>query len=145
MAKRLSKLKFHQDIHAKTYNDKISKPQQKYCLGTFSKNLIGGWGMGVGGLNRFYMATTLVLTSDVVYTRHLFSPREGFLTHQCNISENIKIIRIQRWNNDEDSTARNNWNAGAKENQQLDSGGPDQSQNIRHQPTYLKVFRPEPS
>ena len=30
---------------------------------------------------------------------------------------------------------------GLKENQQLDSGGPDQSQSIRHQPTY---FRPKP-
>ena len=33
-------------------------------------------------------------------------------------------------------------NAEAKENQHLDSGVPDQSQSIRHQPTY---FRPEPS
>ena len=39
--------------------------------------------------------------------------------------------------------ARNNWNAEAKENQQFDSGGPDQSQSIRHQPTYLKVYRPK--
>ena len=70
-------------------------------------------GMGLG-LNRFYVATTLVLSSLVVYTRHLFSPREGFLTHQCNISENIEIKRIQRWNNDEDPTAKNNWNAEAK-------------------------------
>ena len=31
------------------------------------------------GLNRFYVATTLVLSSAVVYTRHLFSTREGFL------------------------------------------------------------------
>ena len=38
-----------------------------------------------------YEATTLALSSAVVYTRHLFSPREGFLPHQCNISENIKI------------------------------------------------------
>ena len=43
------------------------------------------------GLNRFYVATTLTLSSAVVYTRHLFSPREEFLTHQCNISESIKI------------------------------------------------------
>ena len=55
------------------------------------KTLLGeSWGLagGVGGsLNRFYVATTLALSSAVVYTRHLFSPREGFLTHQCNISE----------------------------------------------------------
>ena len=64
---------------------------------------------------------------------------KGFLTHQFNISENIKKIkRIQRWNNDEDSTARNNWNAEAKENQQLDSGGSDQRKSIR--PTYLKAL-----
>ena len=42
----------------------------------------------LGGFDRFYVATTLALSSAVVYTRHLFSPREGFLTHQCYISEN---------------------------------------------------------
>ena len=81
-----------------------------------------------GGLNRFYMATTLALSFAMVYTRHLFSPCERFLTHQCNISNNIKIKQIQRWNNNEDS-ARNSWCAEAKENQQsdsLDSLGPDQ-------------------
>ena len=50
---------------------------------------------------------------------------------QCNFSENIKIKRIQRQNNEEDSTARNNWNAEAKENQQFDFGGSDQSQSIK--------------
>ena len=100
-----------------------------------------GWEVG-GGLNRFYMVTTLALSSAVAYTRRLFSPREGFLTHQYNISVNIKIKRIQRWNNDEDSTARNNWNTETKESQQLDSGGPDQSQSIRHQPT-LKSLQAE--
>ena len=50
----------------------------------------GARGGGGGGLNRFYVATSLALSSAVVYTRHLFSPREGFRTHQCNISENIK-------------------------------------------------------
>ena len=54
----------------------------------------GGGGGGGGGLNRFYVTTTLALSFAVVYTRHLFSPREGFLTHQCNISENIKIKLI---------------------------------------------------
>ena len=50
-----------------------------------------------------------------------------------------KIKRFdQKSNNDEDSTARNNWNAEVKENQQLDSGGPDQIQSIKHQPTYFK-------
>ena len=52
------------------------------------------WGVGVGwgrgGQNRFYVATTLALSSAVVYPRHLLSPREGLLTQQCNISEKIK-------------------------------------------------------
>ena len=40
--------KNHQDIHAKTYNDRISKPQQKHRHGTASKLLLGvGGGMGV--------------------------------------------------------------------------------------------------
>ena len=72
------------------------------------KTITGGQrvGMdGVGWFNRFYMATTIDLSSAVVYI--MISPRDGFLTHQCNSSENIKIKRLQRWNNDEDSTARN--------------------------------------
>ena len=31
----------------------------------------GGGGGGEGGLNRFYVATTLALSSAVVYTTHL--------------------------------------------------------------------------
>ena len=42
------------------------------------------------GLNRFYVATILALTSAAVWTHNLFSPHEGFLTHQCYISENTK-------------------------------------------------------
>ena len=67
----------------------------------------GGGGGGDGGLNYtwpqssqssplVHMATILAFSSAVVYTRHLLSPREGFLTHQGNIFENIKIKRIQR-------------------------------------------------
>ena len=127
-AKRLSQIKKnHRGTQAKTYNDRNSKPQQKHRLGMASKVLLGGV------LARFYVATTLAPSSAMVYTRHLFNPRVGFLTHQCKFSENIKIERIQRGNNDEDSTARNNSNAEAKENQQVDSGGPSQSQSIRHQ------------
>ena len=81
--------KSRQDIHAKTYNDRNSKPQQKHRLRTVSKNFTW-W-----GFNRFYVTTTLALSPAVLYTRHLFSPREGFLTHQCYISENIKVKRIQ--------------------------------------------------
>ena len=56
MAKRLSKIekKMHQDKHAKIYNERYSKPQQKHCLGTLSKN-ITVWGGG-RGLHRFYVA-----------------------------------------------------------------------------------------
>ena len=66
--------KNHQDIHAKTYNDRNSKPQQKRRLGTVCKSLNGVDG---GRLNRFYLAITLALSSGLVYTRNLFSPREG--------------------------------------------------------------------
>ena len=70
-----------------------------------SKILLGSWGgvgEGGGGQNRFYVATTLALSSAVVYPRHLLSPREGLLTQQCNISEKIKknqtnIEMKQRW------------------------------------------------
>ena len=112
--------------------------------GRLSSLLLGWWvGGGGDGLNLFYMFITLPLSSAVVYTSHLFSPSKRFLTHQYNISENIKIKRLQRGNNDEDSTARNKWNAVANENLQLNSGGPDQSQSIRHQPTFLKVIEYE--
>ena len=37
----------------------------------------GGWVGGEGGLDRVYLATTLALSSAVVYTSHLFSPSEG--------------------------------------------------------------------
>ena len=50
---------------------------------------MGGEG-GVGGdANAFcpYLGTVQVLPW---YTQDIFSPRERFLTHQCNISENIK-------------------------------------------------------
>ena len=97
----------------------------------------------LGGFNRFCVATTLARSSAVVYTRHLFSPREGFLTHQCYISENIKIKRIQKKKTMR--TRHQEIPEMLKETQQLDSDGPDQSQNFRHQLTYLKVFRPEPS
>ena len=103
--------------NTRTYNGRNSKPHQKHRRWTVSKNITlcvrGGVCVCVWCFNRFYVATTLALSSAVVYTKHLFSLREGFLTRQRNISENIKIKRIQRWNNDEDSTARNNWNAAA--------------------------------
>ena len=45
-----------------------------------------GGGVGGRGVNRFYVVTTLALSYAEVYTGHLFSPREGFLIHQCNIT-----------------------------------------------------------
>ena len=53
---------------------------------------VGGGG-GKGGLNRFFVATILALSSAVIYTGHLVISCEGLLTHQCNISENIIIKR----------------------------------------------------
>ena len=62
-----------------------TKKQQKHRLGTVSK-------ISLRGLNRLYVATNLALSSIVAYTRHLFSPREWCLTHQCNIYENIQKL-----------------------------------------------------
>ena len=61
----------------------------------------GMWGMGVAGvggggeLKRFYVATTHALSSAVVYTKHEFSPREGFLIHQRYIFENLKSYKYR--------------------------------------------------
>ena len=57
------------------------------------------------GVNRFYVTITLALSSAVVYTRHLFRPREECLTHQCNIlreHKNQTNTEIkQRWGQQE--------------------------------------------
>ena len=60
------------------FNYMNSTPQQRLGLGTVSKNFTGGgWGggggRGEGRLNRFYVATTLVLSSAVVYTQDICS------------------------------------------------------------------------
>ena len=123
LAKRISKIKISPRVYMQRHTMiEIVNHSRSTALGRSVKILLGGGcggegggGGSGGGLNRFYVATTLALSSAVVYTRYLFSSREEFLTHQCNISENIKIQRIQRWYNDEDSTANNNWNAEAKE------------------------------
>ena len=47
------------------------------------KTLLGGWDGG-GGLNRFYLATIIALSSAAACTRHLFSPREGVLMSKMN-------------------------------------------------------------
>ena len=46
-----------QNKNKETYNGRNSKPQQKHRLGTVSKKITGRW--GVGGLNGFYVVTTL--------------------------------------------------------------------------------------
>ena len=53
-----NKKKYHQVVHAKTYIDRYSKPQQKHRLGTVSKNITGGGGGGGRGLN--YVVQQLV-------------------------------------------------------------------------------------
>ena len=71
-----NKKKKHQDMHVNTYNVRYSKPQQKHRLGTVSKILL--W--GVGGLNRFYVATILILpwyTQDICSVRVKGSSRGG--------------------------------------------------------------------
>ena len=88
MAIRLSKIKKtttkHQDIHAKTYNDKIVKHSRGPALER-SVNF-------TGGLKSILRSHNPRLCSAVVYTGHLISSREGYLTctNQGNISENIK-------------------------------------------------------
>ena len=112
-------------------------------IANHSKSNTLEWSVNTGGGGKDELKTILCgpLSSAVVHTRHLSSPREGFfLIHQCNISENRKIKRTQRSNNDEDSIARNNRNAEAKENQQVDFSGPGQSQSIRHQPICLSAY-----
>ena len=74
----------------KTYNVKISTPQQKPRIGTVSKKLGMCMCVCVGGGRGLKSILRGQNRSVVVYTRHSFSPREGLLTHQCNISENIK-------------------------------------------------------
>ena len=96
LAKRPSKIikkksPGHTNVHAKTYNDRYSKNHCRSMV--LERSVKYYWGRGVvegGGLNRFYVATTLAVSSARVYTRHLFSPREGFLTHQFNISRTSK-------------------------------------------------------
>ena len=89
MAKQLSKIKISL-TYIQRYtrrNDRNSKPQQKNRLGTFSKNLTGRL-VGGGGEGEGYNPRPKF--SRGIYTRQCFSSCEGFLTHQCNISKNIR-------------------------------------------------------
>ena len=87
--KKVQNKKTHQDAH-----DRNSKPQQKHRIGTVSKTSLGAGGSG--RLKSILRGHNLRPQFYLVYTRHLFSPREGFYTNQCNISKNIKSKRIQR-------------------------------------------------
>ena len=72
----------------------------------------------------------------------LFGPREGFLTHQWIITETNKsplnTMMKQRWGLDRNvlrpipgdpwGVEQHHWNTGAKENQQLNPGGPSNRQ-----------------
>ena len=134
LAKRLSKIKkIHQDIYAKTYNDRRSKPQQKHRLGTVSKSFTWGFKSILRGHNPHPF---FCRGKHKTFVQSAWKGSNSTVQH---LREH-KIKRIQRWNNDEDSTAKNNWNAEAKENQKLDFGGPDQSQSVKHQSTFWKVF-----
>ena len=95
----------------------------------------GGWGGG-GGLKSILHGHNPRLFVLSWYKQYILSVRVKNSSVQ-HVREHIK--RIQRWNKYEDSTAtsRNNWKAKA-------IGGPDQSESISHQPTYLEVFGPEP-
>ena len=72
----------------------------------------------------------------------LFGPRKGFLTHQWIITGNkksqINTMMKQRWGLDRNvlrltprdprGAEQHHWNTGAKENQQLNPGGPSNRQ-----------------
>ena len=75
-AKRTEKHK-NKMTHGKTYN---KSPRRINHKATKSKT------------NTETQPSPLVLP----WYTHLLSPREGFLTHQCNINENIKIKRIKK-------------------------------------------------
>ena len=68
---------------AEIVNNKRSTALERSVKTLFVCVCVWWGGGGGGGLNRFYVATTLTLSSAVVYTRHLFSPHEEFQTHQC--------------------------------------------------------------
>ena len=61
------------ELQSSLLHDRNSKPQQEHHLGTVSKSFTWGLKSSLHGHNPR-------LSSAVVYTRHLFSPREAFLT-----------------------------------------------------------------
>ena len=116
--------------------NKYSKePQQKYRLETVSIKILGG-------LNRFYGYPTSPSASVMAQNIQLFGPHEGFLAHQWIITGNKQrkknFIMKQRWGLDRKVLRQTHgrsrgcratpWNTGAKENQQLNPGGPSNGQ-----------------
>ena len=76
----------------------------------------------------------------------LFGPREGFLTHQWITTGNKKFtdkyydeakMRTRQERGDHRGAEQHHWNTGAKENQQLNPGGPSNRQK-RSGPNQLK-------
>ena len=99
---------------------------------------------GGGQLNRFYAATTLALSSAVVYTRRLFTPREAFQTsvehlpeHKTSNEYRDEITMRTRQQEITEMLKR-------KKSNSRTPVGPTRARTSgtnRH----LKVFRPEPS
>ena len=112
----------------------VRNHQQKYRLGTVSIKILGD-------LNRFYGIPTSPSASIMAQNIQLFGPREGFLTHQWIITGNksplntmmkqglgldrnvLRPILGDPW-----GIEQHHWNTGAKENQQLNPGGPSNRQ-----------------
>ena len=97
---------------------------------------------GGGGLNRFYGIPTSPSASVMVQNIQLFGPREFFLlisgsSRETNKSQINNMIK-ERWGLDRNvlrptpgdlwGVEQHHWNTGAKENQQLNPGGPSNRQ-----------------
>ena len=92
------------------------------------------WG---GGLNRFYVITTLALSSAVVQKHISYSVRvKDFLLIDASKHQTYKSRKL-RWNKMSTQQQDQYWNAGATEIQQLNPGGPNQRQSIEPQPNWL--------
>ena len=83
---------FHQHIHANIYNDRNSKHRRNTALGRSVKKYWGSW-----ALIQLYVATTLALSSAVVYTRQLFSPRKGLISNPSvqHLRENKSLTNTE--------------------------------------------------
>ena len=108
------------------------EPQQKHRLWTVSKK-------SQGGLNRFYGIPISPSDSIMAQNIQLFCPREGFLINGSSRETNkspLNTMMKQGWGLDRNvlrpipgdpwGIEQHHWNTGAKENQQLNPGGPRQ-------------------